>query len=103
MSHDIKHKIYQRTNEGETGFGERDSFDRSGLLYTPVCKKTNHGYGIIQEVEKLTGGRGSLGPGTLYGAIQTLQKKEWIRIYSVDTQSQKKKKICAYRIGKGSF
>ena len=36
-----------------------------------ALRKPNHGYGIIQEVEALTAGRVVLGPGTLYGAIQT--------------------------------
>ena len=56
-----------------------------------ALRKPNHGYGITQEVEELTGGRVALGAGTLYGAIQTLQKKGWIDIYSVDTESRKKK------------
>ncbi len=56
-----------------------------------AVRKPNHGYGIIQEVEELTDGRVVLGAGTLYGAIQTLEKKKWISIYSVDTESRKKK------------
>ena len=54
-------------------------------------RKPNHGYGIIQEVEKLTDKRVVLGPGTLYGAIQTMTAKDWIRIYSEETDSRKKK------------
>jgi len=37
-----------------------------------------HGYGIIQNVERLSGGRVSLGAGTLYGALSTLLEKGWI-------------------------
>ena len=33
-----------------------------------------HGYAIMREVEKSTGGRVSMGPGTLYGAIKRLLK-----------------------------
>lgn len=68
-----------------------------------AVRKPNHGYGIIQEIEKLTGGRVSLGPGTLYGAIQTLQKKGWIRIYSVDTESRKKKEYLITEPGRTVF
>ena len=32
-----------------------------------ALRHPNHGYGIIQEVEEMTGGRLSLGAGTLYG------------------------------------
>jgi len=31
-----------------------------------------HGYGIMREVERLTGGRLNLGPGTLYRSIQRM-------------------------------
>ncbi len=38
-----------------------------------------HGYGIMQAVQEMTAGRLSLGPGTLYGALQTLQKNGMIK------------------------
>lgn len=53
--------------------------------------KPNHGYGIIQKVEYLTNGRVILGPGTLYGAINTLLEKKWIILYSEEKDSRKKK------------
>ena len=68
-----------------------------------AVRNPNYGYGIIREVEQLTGGRVSLGPGTLYGAIQNLQKKGWIRIYSVDTESRKKKEYLITDLGKEVF
>ena len=66
-------------------------------------RKPNHGYGIIQEVEHLTNGRVVLGPGTLYGALQTMQKRDWIRIYSQDTESRKKKEYMITELGKEAF
>jgi len=68
-----------------------------------AVRKPNHGYGITQEVEELTGGRVTLGPGTLYGAIQSLVKKEWIRIYSEDTESRKKKEYIITDDGRAVF
>lgn len=68
-----------------------------------AVRKPNHGYGIIQEVEQMTNGRVVLGAGTLYGAIQTLQKKNWIQIYSVDTESRKKKEYLITESGKKVF
>jgi len=68
-----------------------------------ALRRPNHGYGITQEVEELTGGRVSLGAGTLYGAIQTLQKKGWIDIYSVDTESRKKKEYIITDAGREVF
>ncbi|MBQ8527449.1 MAG: PadR family transcriptional regulator [Lachnospiraceae bacterium] len=68
-----------------------------------ALRKPNHGYGITQEVEELTGRRVTLGAGTLYGAIQTLQKKGWIDIYSVDTESRKKKEYIITDTGREVF
>lgn len=68
-----------------------------------AVRKPNHGYGITQEVEELTGGRVILGPGTLYGAIQSLVKKDWIRIYSEDTESRKKKEYIITDEGRAVF
>lgn len=68
-----------------------------------ALRKPNHGYGIIQEVEQLTSGRVVLGPGTLYGATQTLQKKNWIELYSVDTQARKKKEYIITDLGRAVF
>lgn len=68
-----------------------------------AVRKPNHGYGITQEVEELTNGRVTLGPGTLYGAIQSLVKKDWIRIYSEDTESRKKKEYILTDSGKAIF
>ena len=68
-----------------------------------AVRKPNHGYGITQEIEELTGGRVTLGPGTLYGAIQSLVKKDWIRIYSEDTESRKKKEYIITDEGRAVF
>lgn len=68
-----------------------------------AVRRPNHGYGIIQEVSQLTGGRVCLGAGTLYGAIQNLEKKKWIRIFSVDTESRKKKEYVITDLGRSVF
>ena len=68
-----------------------------------AVRKPNHGYGIIHEVEELTNKRVSLGPGTLYGAIQSLEKKGWIKIYSADTASRKKKEYIITSEGRAAF
>ena len=66
-------------------------------------RRPNHGYGIIQEVSEITGGRVVLGPGTLYGAINTLVKKGWITLYSEDTASRKKKEYLITPLGREQF
>ncbi len=68
-----------------------------------AARAPNHGYGIIQEVEALTGGRVTLGPGTLYGAINSMLAKGWLRLYSEDKESRKKKEYLITDQGKEAF
>ena len=52
-----------------------------------------HGYGIIQNVENLSGGRVRLAAGTLYGAINTLLEKGWIAALEGEADSRKKEYV----------
>lgn len=52
--------------------------------------KPNHGYSIMQFIEKETNGRVVLGAGTLYGAINALVKKKWIAPIGDEADSKKK-------------
>ena len=52
-----------------------------------------HGYGIIQNVEQLSGGRVRLAAGTLYGAINTLLEKGWIVALEGEADSRKKEYV----------
>lgn len=49
-----------------------------------------HGYGIMQFIEEQTNGRVVLGAGTLYGAINTLVKKNWIAPSGNENDTKKK-------------
>lgn len=94
---------------GDTYTGGGDSLGKQtplteALFYILLAvRKPNHGYGIIQEIEKITKHRLVLGPGTLYGAIQSLEKKGWIEIYSEDTASRKKKEYIITEAGRQAF
>ena len=68
-----------------------------------AARKPVHGYGIIQEVDELTGGRVHLGPGTLYGAINSLLDKGWIVLYSAQADSRKKKEYIITPAGRAVF
>ena len=68
-----------------------------------ALRKPNHGYGIIQEVQQLTGNRIVMGAGTLYGAIQSLEQKGWITIYSAEETSRKKKEYVITDAGREAF
>ena len=47
-------------------------------LYTP-----KHGYAIMQFIKDKTSGRLTLGAGTLYGALSSLQQKGWIIPFNI--------------------
>ncbi|MFQ7520572.1 MAG: PadR family transcriptional regulator [Clostridium sp.] len=64
-----------------------------------AVREPNHGYGIIQDVFDMTDGRVNLGPGTLYGAINSLLEKGWIKLYSEEKQSRKKKSYVITPLG----
>ena len=68
-----------------------------------ACRKPVHGYGIIQEAAEMTGGRVNLGPGTLYGAINSLLEKGWISLYSAEAGSRRKKEYIITEAGRAVF
>ncbi len=62
-------------------------------LYEP-----RHGYAIMRRLEEQTEGRLSLGAGTLYGALNTLEKKGWIA--PCNTAEDRKKEYLITPLGK---
>lgn len=54
-------------------------------LYTP-----QHGYGIMQRTQALSGGHVRLAAGTLYGALTALCEKGWIAPLHMGADSRKK-------------
>ena len=59
-------------------------------LYTP-----KHGYAVMQFIEEKTDGRLTLGAGTLYGALNTLEDKGWIAPYGRGDGRKKEYSITA--------
>ena len=49
-----------------------------------------HGYGIMQRTEQLSGGRVRLAAGTLYGALNSMTERGWIQLLPVESGSRKK-------------
>ena len=66
-------------------------------LYSPM-----HGYGIMQNVKVLSNDRVNLGPGTLYGAINTLLEKSWIQSMPGEKDSRKKEYLIT-ELGKSAL
>lgn len=63
------------------------------FLVLLAAYRPNHGYGIMQFIEKKTNGRVVLGAGTLYGAINALIKKKWIVPFGNEADSRKKEYV----------
>lgn len=57
-------------------------------LHSPL-----HGYGIMQLVDEITGGRVVFGPGTLYGALTALTERGWITPVSEAKGGRKKEYV----------
>jgi DNA-binding PadR family transcriptional regulator len=59
-------------------------------FYILLClQKPNHGYGIVQRVEAMTGGEIRLTPGTMYGSLSKMEKDGLIRFI----REEEKRKI----------
>jgi len=57
--------------------------------YIMLCLvEPRHGYGIMKEVRHISQGAVKLGPGTLYGALATLEKQGFI---ARDSQEKRRK------------
>ena len=46
--------------------------------------KPSHGYGMMQRIKELSGGRIAMGPGTLYGVLTRMNKDGWIELTEDD-------------------
>ena len=57
------------------------------ILYS--LREPNHGYGVVQNVERLTDGEIRLGPGTMYGSLSKMEKDGLIRFL----REEEKRKI----------
>ncbi len=51
----------------------------TAFLILLCLRKPNHGYGIVQMVEKMTDGAIRLTPGTMYGSLSKMEKDNIIR------------------------
>ena len=56
-----------------------------------------HGYGIMQEVLRQSGGRYNLGPGTLYDNLQRLMKQRMVEEVAGPREEEKSRRRC-YRL-----
>ena len=48
------------------------------LVLLSLAEQPRHGYSILKDVERISGGRVKLSTGTLYGALRRLLDEAWI-------------------------
>lgn len=64
-------------------------------FYILLClyEGPNHGYGIMQETDRLSEGNVKIGSGTMYGATGNMMKKNWIREVESSGAGEKRKRL----------
>jgi DNA-binding PadR family transcriptional regulator len=65
------------------------------LILLSLAAQPRHGYAILQDTEKMSGGRVRLSTGTLYGALRRLLREGWIERFKEEDNSRGKQ---AYRL-----
>lgn len=67
-------------------------------FYILLClyKGPTHGYGIMQESARMSGGRVKIGSGTMYGATSNMLKKGWIEEAGSETEASNRRRL--YRL-----
>ncbi|GAB3877888.1 helix-turn-helix transcriptional regulator [Kibdelosporangium lantanae] len=50
------------------------------LILTALAAGSQHGYGILRDVETISGGRVVLRAGTLYAALDRLRTDDWVAV-----------------------
>ncbi len=65
------------------------------LVLLSLVEQPHHGYAILKDVERMSGGRVTLSTGTLYGALHRLLGQGWIERFEEDEGSRDRQ---AYRL-----
>ena len=67
-------------------------------FYILLCLQSpNHGYGVVQMVEKMTDGEIRLSPGTMYGSLSKMEKDKLIQFVR---EEEKRKLYVITELGK---
>jgi len=65
------------------------------LVLLSLVEQPRHGYAILKDVERMSGGRVTLSTGTLYGALHRLLGQGWIERFEEEEGSRDRQ---AYRL-----
>ena len=64
--------------------GESQPMTEAMYYVLLALMKPDHGYGIMQHIKQLSGGRVVMGPGTLYGVLTRMKKEGMIVLQKED-------------------
>lgn len=81
---------------------DRGAFTEAVFYILLSLHQPMHGYALMKNIADLTQKRVSLGAGTLYGALNTLEKKGLIQSFEESSKDRKKEYIIT-KLGKQSF
>jgi DNA-binding PadR family transcriptional regulator len=65
------------------------------LILLSLAEQPRHGYAILQDVDRMSGGRVKLSTGTLYGALRRLLEDGWIEQFEEEESPRGRR---AYRL-----
>lgn len=72
----------------------------AGFYIMALLAEPRHGYAVMQETMALTGGQVVIGPGTLYGALASLEREKLIEFVS---ETHRRKAYCLTARGRAVF
>ena len=87
----IYRETIYRLSKGSRDINESIALTESTYYILLSLYNPQHGYGIMQRTEELSGGRVRLAAGTLYGALNTMLDKGWILQLPIEDGSRQKK------------
>ena len=61
------------------------------LMLLSLAERPRHGYSILKDVERISGGRVKLSTGTLYGALRRLLDDAWIERVEEDESPRERR------------
>ena len=62
--------------------------------------RPGHGYGMMQRIKELSGGRLEMGPGTLYGVLSRMNREGWIVLTG---EEERRKNYAITQAGKAAL
>lgn len=90
-----RNRVITHMNSQDEALQQLPLTETTFLILLSLSSGKKHGYLIMQDVERLSEGRISLGTGTLYGALGRLLDQGWIERVDEEQESGRPRKVYA--------